>query len=324
MSRPGHWPDGVCARERDVSVLTSDERFASRLLGRTFDWDAGLAPGVPPELVRGIFDDRPLVHALLPTGLRWVRSILAVSEAPRSHMDVLSDLGRQGEQVPSGTLLVAERGRGFHGQHARPWTAAAGNLHLSALFRPDIALDTAVATVAALPVVAVVNAIDAMSELAGRARIKWVNDVLLDGAKVAGVLCSTKLQGTRLTELTLGIGLNVEAEPDVEPTVFVPRVGSLKRHAPTATLGAAFGHVCAALDHAMSLLAEHGPEPLLEVYRRRSLALGRVVEVWPDDAASPPSDVVTGTVTAIGDQLELVLDNGRYAAFSGRMRMVEP
>ncbi|MBN1608865.1 MAG: hypothetical protein JW940_19720 [Polyangiaceae bacterium] len=317
------WPDGVCARKSELALLTSDAGFASRLLRRTLDWEARLLPSVPQELVRGVFEKRPFVHAALPTGLRWIRSVLAVGDAPRSHMDVLWELGRQGESVPSGMLLVAGSGTGFHGQHARPWTAAAGNLHLSALFRPDIVMDAAVATVAALPVVAVVNAIDSMGELTGCARIKWVNDVLIDGAKVAGVLCSTKLQGRRLTELTMGIGLNVEVRPDVEPTVFVPRVDSLRSHAPALTLGEAFERVCVALDASMSLLVEQGPAPLLDFYRRRSLALGRTVEIWPDDATSSPGDVVTGTVTAIGDQLELILDHGRHAVFSGRVRLVE-
>ena len=317
------WPDGARARESELTVFTSDAEFASRILQRKLEWNVSVPPSAPQELVRSIFEDQPFVHGTLRTGLRWIRWILAVSDAPRSHMDVLSELSRQGESVPAGTLLVAESGSGFHGQHARPWTAAAGNLHLSAFFRPDVVMDTAVATVAALPVVAVVNAIDSIGELAERAGIKWVNDVLVDGAKVAGVLCSTKLQGRHLTELTLGIGLNVEVRPDVESTAFVPRVGSLKCHVPNLTLGAAFERVCLALDESMSLLAEHGSQPLLDAYRRRSLALGRAVEIWPDDAISPPSDVVRGTATAIGDQLELILDHGRYAAFSGRMRWVD-
>jgi len=323
MARQRLWPDSVCARKSELTLLTSDAGFASRLLLRTLDWEAGLLPGVPQELLRSVFEDRPFVHATLPTSLRWIRSVLAVSDAPRSHMDVLSELGRQEESVPAGMLLVAESGTGFHGQHARAWTAAAGNLHLSALFRPNIVMDTALATVAALPVIAVVNAIDSVDELMGRAKIKWVNDVLIDGAKVAGVLCSTRLQGKRLTELTLGIGLNVEVRPDVESTVFVPRVDSLRSHAPSLTLGEAFERVCVALDESMSLLVEHGPEPLLDFYRRRSLALGRAVEIWPDDATSSTVNVVAGTVTAIGNQLELILDNGRHAAFSGRMRLVE-
>jgi BirA family biotin operon repressor/biotin-[acetyl-CoA-carboxylase] ligase len=321
MSSHRRWPDGVCAPESELTVLTSDAEFASRLLQRTLEWNTGVPPCAPQELLRGVFDDQTFVHCAFSTGFRWIRSILAVSDAPRSHMDVLSELSRQAESVPTGTLLVAARGTGFHGQHARAWAAVEGNLHLSALFRPDVVMDMAVATVAALPVVAVVNAIDSMGALAGRAGIKWVNDVLIDGAKVAGVLCSTKVQGRRLTELTLGIGLNVEARPDVESTAFVPRVDSLKSHAPALTLGEAFERVCVALDEAMSLLADHGPEPLLDSYRRRSLALGRRVEVWPDDAVSSPSDVVAGTVTAIGDQLELILDHGRHAAFVGRMRL---
>lgn len=323
MASAALWPDGECAPRGELAILSTDVEFGSRLLGRNPTWCSGGLPSVSEALVRGVCDDAPLVHCVLPTSLRWIRSILAVSDAPRSHMDVLSELGRQGERVAAGTLLIAGRGTGFHGQHARPWAAAAGNLHLSAVFRPDTRMDAAVATVVALPVVAVVNAIDSIGELAGRAGIKWVNDVLIDGAKVAGVLCSTKLQGTRLTELTLGIGLNVEARPDVEPTAFVPRAEALRAHAPALTLSMAFERLCVALDEALSVLTERGPEVLLDAYRRRSLAVGQRVEIWPDDAGSSSNGVVTGTVTAVGDQLELVLDQGRCAAFAGRMRFVD-
>jgi biotin-(acetyl-CoA carboxylase) ligase len=322
MAASRFWPDGACAQQGELTVLTSDAQFSSRLLQRELQWNVGVLPDAPHELVRGIFEDQPFVHCALRSGLRWIRSILAVSEAPRSHMDVLLELSRQGASVPAGTLLVAESGTGFHGQHARPWAASAGNLHLSALFRPDIVMDTAVAAVAALPAVAVVNAIDSIGGLTERAGIKWVNDILIDGAKVAGVLCSTKLEGRHLTELTLGIGLNVEVTPDVEGTAFVPRVDSLKSHVPTLTLGTAFERMCLALDASMSLLVEHGSGPLLDAYRRRSLALGRPVEIWPDGPVSSQREVVRGTVTAIGDQLELILDNGQHAAFSGRMRWV--
>jgi biotin-[acetyl-CoA-carboxylase] ligase BirA-like protein len=322
MTSASPWPAGKCARPGELAVLTSDVEFASRLLGRTPAWAPSALPVLPRKLLSSVFEDQPFVHCVLPTCLRWIRSVLAVPDAAQSHMDVLSDLARQGEVIPAGTFLVAKKGRGFHGQHARPWAAEAGNLHLAALFRPEITIDGAIAAAAALPVVAVVNAIDAMGELAGRAAIKWVNDVLIDGAKVAGVLCSTKLQGKRLTELILGIGLNVEVTPAVEPTAFVPRVDSLRSHAQARTLGEAFEHVCVALDQAISLLVESGSAPLLDAYRRRSLAIGRRVEVCPDDPSASTAQTVAGTVTAIGDQLELVLDQGKCVVFSGRVRFV--
>ncbi len=85
------------------------------------------------------------------------------------------------------------------------------------------------------PALAMLDAIDAVPGLAGRAGIRWINDVLIDGAKVGGVIVRTRSQGTRLTDALMGMGLDVERAPEVEPDVFVPRVGALRDYAGAAT-----------------------------------------------------------------------------------------
>ncbi len=79
-----------------------------------------------------------------------------------------------------------------------------------------------------LPVVALVDAVRAVTGGALRPGIKWVNDVLVDGRKIGGVLTSTQTQGDRVSAVLLGIGLNVATAPPVPPTPFVP-LGRLSR-----------------------------------------------------------------------------------------------
>ena len=76
------------------------------------------------------------------------------------------------------------------------------------------------------------DTIDTIPELSGKAGIKWVNDVLIDGAKVSGVLAYTQQEGDNVTAATLGIGLNLKTTPRIDPSPFVPRAASLTDFCP--------------------------------------------------------------------------------------------
>jgi len=58
--------------------------------------------------------------------------------------------------------------------------------------------------------------------------LKWPNDVLADGKKIAGILCETIVKGDRIICL-VGIGVNVNHGPDDFPPELRERAGSLKR-----------------------------------------------------------------------------------------------
>jgi BirA family biotin operon repressor/biotin-[acetyl-CoA-carboxylase] ligase len=161
-----------------------------------------------------------------------------------------------------------------------------------------------------LAAVSVVDAIDSVDGLEGKAGIKWVNDILLEHAKVAGVLAYTEGAGMSIDAAVLGIGLNVETTPSVVGTPFVPSVGSLRDHAsdPEAcTQRTVFESLLAALDRNYQLLLDGKTDELFERYRQRSVVLGREVKVCVDDASSPPKTIAAGRVEAIDDSLQLHL-----------------
>ncbi|MBL8747465.1 MAG: biotin--[acetyl-CoA-carboxylase] ligase [Phycisphaerae bacterium] len=124
------------------------------------------------------------------------------------------------EEVES-TQLVArgrvERGlsaaRGFaarvqtsgYGRHGRVWQSPAGGLWMT-LALPDVA-DESIAS-AGVRVGAACGRVVEELVGGGRVRIKWPNDVLVDGGKVCGVLCESVLHGGRRW-LLVGIGMNV-------------------------------------------------------------------------------------------------------------------
>src|SRR5687767_2126697 len=108
--------------------------------------------------------------------MEW--AIERVASCP-STMDLARQKARAG--APEGTAIVAERMEAGRGTHGRAWHAPAGGLYLSFVLRGihDPHLLT----------LALGNAVAEVLEVAGTdPRLKWVNDVLVDGRKIAGIL----------------------------------------------------------------------------------------------------------------------------------------
>jgi BirA family biotin operon repressor/biotin-[acetyl-CoA-carboxylase] ligase len=103
-----------------------------------------------------------------------------------------------------GTVVVAEVQTASRGRQGRTWVSTEGNLYLSVLFYPTL---KALPFLSSLGGVAVVRTINAISGL--KPRIKWPNDVLLDGKKVAGILVESAIAGDDVRYAVLGIGINV-------------------------------------------------------------------------------------------------------------------
>ena len=182
---------------------------------------------------------------------------------------------------------------------------------------------------AALPTVSVVDAVRALTAESLQPGIKWVNDVLLAGRKIAGVLTSTQTQGDRLTAVLLGIGLNVASVPPVETTPFVPSAGSLAAAGASVGVIDALAAVLDALAARMIELVEEGPGLLLDAYRAASLVIGREVCVFDEAALEaaaagvPSRPFARGTVRGIGDDLSLLLDTLPEPVTRGRLVFAE-
>jgi BirA family biotin operon repressor/biotin-[acetyl-CoA-carboxylase] ligase len=252
-----------------------------------------------------------------------------VAEAPGSQFDALRQALAEGLELPGPTASVALTGRGFRGQRDRPWAAVPGNLHLCVVFPAPGLAAGALPSLPMLPVVALVDAIRALSWGALGPGIKWVNDVLIDGRKVGGVLTATQTQGERVSSILLGIGLNVAAAPEVPPTPFVPRVGCLADAGTRATWDEAAKALLAALGRRLGELVESGPGPLLDAYRGASVVIGREVCILPDSepgetaVAERPVAILRGIVRGIATDLSLVVDGIDAPVTRGRLAFAE-
>lgn len=318
-----------------MKVYTDSPTFAAGLLSRdiagSFVRLAVPGAGVSPLIQAFFAEGLPLWHA--QTGDRpWDR--LLVSElSPGSHYDQLIGLARTREALPDRLAAVAGSGIGFHGFKGRPWAAVPGNIHLSVHLAPDCPVDRFDVAFTVLAALSVVDAIDTIPELRGRAGIKWVNDIVVDGAKVAGILAYTQARGPTVTSAVLGIGLNVEAAPEVDRTPFAPVVGCLSRLARERTVGddatstirqgPLLDALLEALDRNYRVLLAEGFDPLLDRYRERSLVLGRDVTLYSEDSERERRVLAEGRVRALGEGLELYLEGRREPVRAGRLVLDE-
>ena len=159
--------------------------------------------------------------------------------------------------APHGTLVTAGEQRSGRGRQGRTWSAPAGQaLLMSLVLRGDHAL---------LPLAAAV----AVARACGAAaRIKWPNDVLVDGRKVAGILAEARPQAGWAV---LGIGLNVAVRLGDLPAELRDTAGTLGLG--PADVEPVLARLLGELDAALAL----APDALLAAYRERDALAGRAV-----------------------------------------------
>lgn len=144
------------------------------------------------------------MYITLPAGLR-----LREYECVGSTNAVALEAARAGEA--EGLIVVAEKQTAGRGRRGRSFFSPAGSgLYMSLLLRPTIAPERAVLLTAAAAT-AVCGALEAVCGVS--ASIKWVNDVLVDGKKVCGILVESAAGPDGLEYAVVGIGVNL-AEPE--------------------------------------------------------------------------------------------------------------
>jgi biotin-[acetyl-CoA-carboxylase] ligase BirA-like protein len=312
-----------------MRILTDAPDAASALLPRGAAWrragadtDAADADAEGLALWRGLGADGAPWMAAAGAG-RW---LLVLDDAPRSQFDQLNERLAAGDALPDGLACVALAGSRFRGQRGRPWTALRGNLHLSVHLALDLDATAAQVGLTLLPAVATARAIEAVSGGRLRPGLKWVNDVLLEGRKVAGVLTSTQLQGGRVLHAVFGIGVNVARAPELPPSPRAAPAGSLAAldaafevDAAWATLGLA---LLSELERGRRALEEGDGADLFDAYRARAAFLGRVVTIWPVDEGGAPDAVAPlarGRVLRLLPDLSLELEGQAAPVQAGRM-----
>ena len=145
------------------------------------------------------------IRNLLPKGLVLGKEIICFGRVDSTNVR-LKELAEAG--APHGTVVIADEQTGGKGRKGRKFESPAGaGLYFSLLLRP---LCSVAETVCLTPWAAVAAA-EAVFRCCGtRPDIKWVNDLLLDGRKLCGILTELGLTPDgKLDYVIIGIGINL-------------------------------------------------------------------------------------------------------------------
>ncbi len=140
---------------------------------------------------------------------RWVGHPIELLGSTGSTNDDARALAARG--WPTGTLVVANTQTAGRGRRGRVWASPPGdNLYISLVLRPP----GEPSSLGPLPLVVGLAVAEALERfVSGRkVRVKWPNDVRIDGAKLAGVLVESSVSHGGISSVIVGIGVNVLGE----------------------------------------------------------------------------------------------------------------
>ena len=182
------------------------------------------------------------------------------------------------EGAIEGTVVLADSQTGGKGRRGRAWSSPAGvNLYCSVVLRPAIMPHEA-PQLTFLSAVAAARAIEQTTKLVPE--IKWPNDLLISGKKVAGLLNEMSAETDGINFVILGIGINLNMTADQFPddlrhpatSLFLESGERIDRSRFTSTM-------LNELDRLYADFLVHGFGPVREEWQRRCNASGRRVLV---------------------------------------------
>jgi BirA family transcriptional regulator, biotin operon repressor / biotin---[acetyl-CoA-carboxylase] ligase len=214
---------------------------------------------------------------------------------PRLHLASVGSTNDRAKELaaagaPHGTLVTARAQTAGHGRQGRSWTVPPGRSLPASLVLRQLAPLASLAAAAAV------------AEVAGdAARVKWPNDVLVDGRKVAGILVEGRPQEGWAV---LGIGLNVAVRPHDLPPELRDSAGSLGLE--PSDVEPMLGRLLAALERWLAA----PDDAVLDALRARDALAGREVRWGAGHGRASGIDAAGRLVVTRADGTTTALDAG--------------
>ncbi len=192
-----------------------------------------------------------------------------------------SEAARQAKLgAPEGLCVIAKEQTAGRGRLGRKWHSQKGSgLYFSIVLRPQLAVEE----MPLITLMAGVAVFDMLCEFGLKPDIKWVNDIHIDGRKIAGILAET-VESSQGTAVIVGIGINLTSD-GISPDI-APAATSIKNEAGVAVSSAdAAEALTKYLTYFYGVLSENGgpAATAAEWTRRSSYASGKNVRVMLED-----------------------------------------
>lgn len=256
-------------------------------------------------------DVRARLSALLQAREPWPGEIYHFGSLGSTN-DWLKDASRQG--LPEWSLVLTDCQTAGRGRHGHAWASPPGNLYLSVLLKPRLPTER----VGLLPLLAGVAVAEAAGTWGIEAQLKWPNDVVVGGRKLAGILVEGVSGGAAIEAVVVGVGLNLLLElggvpEDVRLSAVSVEALAERLVSPAEAAASVLGRLRAWYD-----VLDITPEAVLEAWRRLSVPWwGRPLEVRAG------GDAIRGIAEGIEERGGLMLqreDGSRVVLFAGEAR----
>jgi BirA family biotin operon repressor/biotin-[acetyl-CoA-carboxylase] ligase len=295
--------------------LSGEELARKTGISRTMVWkhikslerDGFVIEAVPSQSYRITFEPDILLQSDIKTGLKTNvigREIHIYSEVSSTNTRAMQ---MAADNAQEGTVVIAEMQTGGKGRRGRKWISPKGNLYVSVILRPDVPLHKAPLSTL-MGAVAVASAIRTICRL--QAVIKWPNDILLSGKKVCGLLTEMSAEQDRIRHIVLGIGVDVNMDPEVLPadirtttTTLMTETG--RKVSRTELLR----EVLRELDRWYEVLLQD-PAEVLKEWEKLNMTIGKRISM------SGADEILAGTAEGIDGEGRLLvkLDDGTLRA----------
>lgn len=212
---------------------------------------------------------------------------------------------RRAASLTGPTWILAGLQTAGRGRRSRPWVSPEGNFHGTLVLKPAEAPGT-VALRSFAAALALRDALAALSGLPGNLSLKWPNDVLLNGGKLAGILLESAGLGGPDPVLCIGTGVNLIAAPDasqIEAGAVAP-VSLLQETGLRITPETFLDALAPAYARWEAVFATEGFAPLREAWITHAARLGEIVR------ARTGSDTREGVFETIDSAGNLILRTG--------------
>ncbi len=207
------------------------------------------------------------------------------------------------------TVVVAESQSAGRGRNGHDWVSPEGvGLYASVVLRPCVETEI-LPVMTLLAGIAATEAIVLLTHLP--ARIKWPNDVLVNGKKVAGLLCEADLAYAGGSIVIAGLGVNVNTPPQMLPIrSLYPATSLMAESGLCYERDALLAHWIECLRYWLGVLETSGPSEVLQAWRSLDALAGEELRV-----ALPDGSRVAGREEGVAEDGSLLLRLGDGSLF---------
>jgi BirA family biotin operon repressor/biotin-[acetyl-CoA-carboxylase] ligase len=222
--------------------------------------------------------------------MSWDIIRLSIVDSTQTWARRLAEIGKG-----AGTVIVAEAQTAGKGRQDRTWSSLQGGLYLTAVMEPH-------PQVGLMPLLASVAVSEVIMDRTGlKPSLKWPNDVLVDGRKVAGILIDSVWQGSSPVYILVGIGVNLN---NPLPDSIIAGTSISKLSGEEVDIDTFLHHLL----ERMTILVNHldtDPGEVINRWRELSVTIGQEITLRVESGA-----ILRGVAVDIDSDGALLLEDG--------------